>query len=147
MSQHVNGSNIAEAWVNAFSALSAAKDHEIVNLTVTIENPGLELLNVRQRLDLAVAELKAAGRAGFDKSVHTVANTIFPMSLYRAGRPDAFYTAVRESQSPQSRFYYLLGREERHVRRAARHVPDLWKGRTKSDQADYRIPRRRQDLP
>lgn len=98
MSQHVSGSNISDAWVKALSALAAEKNHEIVNLTVTIENPGLEVLNVRRRLDLAVAELKAAGQLGFDKSVHTVANTIFPVSLYRAGRADAFYTAVQESQ-------------------------------------------------
>lgn len=97
MSEHVSGSNIAEAWVNAFDRLASAKHHEHVNFTVTIENPGLELSGVRRRLDRAVADLKAGG-ARFDKSVHTVANTIFPVSLYRAGRPDAFYAAVRGSQ-------------------------------------------------
>lgn len=99
MSKHVGGPNIASAWVAAFNALSAAKGYEIVNLTVTIEDPALELLGVRQQIDRQVAALRAAGRARFDKSVHTVANTIFPVSLYRAGRPDAFYEAVRKGQS------------------------------------------------
>lgn len=94
MSEHVSGPNIAEAWVNAFDRLASAKHHEYVNFTVTIDNPGLELLGVRRRLDRAVADLK-----GFNKSVHTVANTIFPVSLYRAGRPDAFYAAVTDSQT------------------------------------------------
>lgn len=107
MSVHVHGSNIAEAWVNAFDVLTAAKAHEIVNLTVTIDNPGLELLGVRQRIDQSVAELKAAqlkagSRATFNKSIHTVANTIFPVSLYRAGRPNSFYDAVRKGQSGRS---------------------------------------------
>jgi hypothetical protein len=99
MSRHVSGSNISQAWVSAFAALAAADAHEIVNLTVTIDNPGLEVLGVRQDIDRAVAELKAAGRTEFGKSVHTVANTIFPISLYRAGRPEAFYDAVRAGQS------------------------------------------------
>lgn len=99
MSQHVIGANIAEAWVEAFGALSVARRCEIVNLTITIGNPTLEVLAVRRQIDREVAELSAAGRSGFNKSVHTVANTIFPISLYRAGRPDAFYDAVRKSQS------------------------------------------------
>lgn len=99
MSQHVSGANVAEGWIAAFGALSAAKGCEIVNLTVTIENPGLELLGVRQEIDRQVADLHASGHTEFNKSVHTVANTIFPVSLYRAGRPDAFYDAVRKGQS------------------------------------------------
>jgi thymidylate synthase len=99
MSRHVGGPNIASAWVAAFDALAASKGHEIVNLTVTIDDPGSELIGVRQQIDRQVAELRATGRRGFDKSVHTVANTIFPVSLYRAGRPDSFYEAVRTGQS------------------------------------------------
>jgi hypothetical protein len=99
MSQHVSGANIADGWVAAFAALAAARGSEIVNLTVTIEDPGLELLGVRQQIDGHVAELNASGHPDFNKSVHTVANTIFPVSLYRAGRPDAFYEAVRRGQA------------------------------------------------
>lgn len=99
MSHHVSGSNISDAWTAAFGALSESKGCEIVNLTVTIDDPGMEVLGVRQQIDRCVAELGASGRTEFNKSVHTVANTIFPISLYRAGRPDAFYDAVRKGQS------------------------------------------------
>jgi hypothetical protein len=102
MSRHVRGAHISEAWFRAYEALTQSSGHELMNLTVTVDNPGLEVPAVRQRIDRAVAELSAAGRAGFTrqpKSVHTVANTIFPISLYRAGRLDAFYSAVRTGQS------------------------------------------------
>jgi thymidylate synthase len=99
MSEHVGGPDIASAWVAAFEALAESKGQEIVNLTVTVADPGSELTGVRQQIDRQVAALRAAGRRGFDKSVHTVANTIFPVSLYRAGRPEAFYDAVRAAQS------------------------------------------------
>ena len=102
MSEHVDGLHIGDAWFKAFDLLAGTKAHEVVNLTVTIANPGLELLGVRRQIDRAVAQLRDEGRDGFEKgakSVHTVANTIFPLSLYRAGRPDSFYNAVRTGQS------------------------------------------------
>jgi hypothetical protein len=99
MSQHVSGANIAEAWAAAYAVLSEARRSEIVNLTVSIADPGIELLGVRQQIDRQVAELNGSGHPEFNKSVHTVANTIFPVSLYRAGRADAFYDAVRRGQS------------------------------------------------
>ncbi|NMO04514.1 hypothetical protein HH308_25165 [Gordonia sp. TBRC 11910] len=102
MSEHVHGSNIGDAWVNAFELLAGTTANEVVNLTVTIANPGLELSGVRRQIDRAVAQLRLEGRDGFirnAKSVHTVANTIFPISLYRVGRADSFYNAVRKGQS------------------------------------------------
>lgn len=99
MSLHVDGDNLADAWVNAYDALSAQPGRQTVHLTVTIGRPNLEVLGVRQAVDRAVATLRAQGKTAFNKSVHTVANTIFPISLYREGRPDAFYEAALSGQS------------------------------------------------
>lgn len=99
MSLHVNGENLADAWVNAYEALTQRTHCAAVNMTVTIENPALETLRVRKEIDAAVARLRAAGKPLFNKSVHTVANTIFPISLYREGRRGAFYEAAMIGQS------------------------------------------------
>jgi hypothetical protein len=99
MSKHVSGANISTAWVAAFDALATNRGSEIVNLTVTIDDPGREIPEVRDLIDAEVASLNALGRGEFNKSIHTVANTIFPISLYRAGRADAFYEAARLGQS------------------------------------------------
>lgn len=99
MSLHVQGHNISHAWVEAYEALSRSKGNEVVNLTVTISDPTTEIFAVRQLVDRQVAELAAAGCAGYGKSVHTVANTIFPISLYTPGNPQAFFDRVRTGQS------------------------------------------------
>ena len=96
MSLHVQGKNLADTWVAAYDALSQQRTWEAVNLTVTVENPGAELLGVRQAIDDEVAHLRASGKK---KSIHTVANTIFPISLYRDGHPEAFYKAAITGQS------------------------------------------------
>jgi hypothetical protein len=65
----------------------------MVNLTVTIEQPTLEDRGIRHELERAIAQLRDSGAPGFQRpqSVHTVANTLFPISLYRRGRTDAFF--------------------------------------------------------
>jgi phosphopantetheine--protein transferase-like protein len=99
MSLHINGQNVAEAWLKGYEALAKRRHDEAVNMTVTVDNPGLEILGVRQSIDSEVARLQATGKRDFNKSVHTVANTIFPISLYREGRPEAFYEAAVTGQS------------------------------------------------
>lgn len=99
MSVHVSGSNISDAWLNAVEELVSCRGAQAINFTVTVENPGLEVPPVRRALDIEVARLRDSGRLGFNKSVHTVANTIFPISLYRHGRPDAFYKSALIGQS------------------------------------------------
>ena len=99
MSLHVDGENLSDAWVAAFAALGGAKGCEAANLTVTIANPTLEILRVRRAIDAQVAELGASGQHQFNKSVHTVANTIFPISLYREDHPQAFFESAIRGQS------------------------------------------------
>ena len=99
MSTHVSGSNISDAWLNAVAALDGSRGMEATNLCVTVDDPSREVTAVRTALDLEVAKLKGEGRSGFNKSVHTVANTIFPISLYRSGKADAFYRSALVGQS------------------------------------------------
>lgn len=99
MSTHVSGSNISTAWLAALAALADAPGCNAVNLTVSVEQPDREIADVRQALDQKVAELRTARPGDFNKSVHTVANTIFPISLYRVGHPEKFYAAALVGQS------------------------------------------------
>lgn len=98
MSVHVSGVSLTDAWLKAYTALASARNHA-VNLTVTVSSPGIEHPSVRRAIDSQVAMLQAQGHRQYNKSVHTVANTIFPMSLYRRGRVDAFYDAAKRGQS------------------------------------------------
>lgn len=99
MALHVYGDNLSAAWVAAYEELADTKDCDAVNLTVAIAKPGVEILGVRQAVDAEVARLGVAGQTLFNKSVHTVANTIFPISLYREGRPQAFFENAIKGQS------------------------------------------------
>lgn len=99
MSVHVSGSNLSDAWLQALEHLVLSRGAEAINFCVTIDDPSLEVPAVRRALDLEVARLRDSGKAGFNKSVHTVANTIFPISLYRHGKPDAFYRSALIGQS------------------------------------------------
>lgn len=93
MSTHVVGSDIGGAWLKAFAQLLEAPTDGLVNLTVTIEQPMLEDRGVRYELEHAIARLRDTGASGFRRpqSVHTVANTLFPISLYRRGHADTFF--------------------------------------------------------
>ncbi|WP_143544415.1 MULTISPECIES: hypothetical protein [unclassified Rhodococcus (in: high G+C Gram-positive bacteria)] len=99
MALHISGENISDSWVKAYDALSREADCSAVNMTITVEDPSTEIKAIRREIDLDVAARKFAGERAFNKSVHTVANTIFPISLYRPGRPDAFYQAAATGQS------------------------------------------------
>lgn len=116
MSVHVQGSNIGEAWLASLEALS--RNHwDIVNLTVTIENPAVEDLGIRRTLELELARRVRANVKPAPQSVHTVANTIFPLSLYVAGREDAaqrFFEAAiagqRSRHGTSARWGTYIGR-------------------------------------
>lgn len=98
MSTHVSGSNISTAWLAALAALNDQVGSSAVNFSVTVEHPGQEIAGVRRALDRIVSELRSERRSDFNKSVHTVANSIFPISLYRAGKPENFYAAALAGQ-------------------------------------------------
>jgi hypothetical protein len=101
MSTHVVGSDLGIAWINALGELLSAPSDGLVNLTVTIEQPAMEDRGVRLELERTIAQLRDAGTPGFShaQSVHTVANTIFPISLYRRGRADVFFRNAISGQN------------------------------------------------
>jgi hypothetical protein len=76
--------DISRAWLGALSLADAQPRQEISNLIVHIQNIGqaanIEIEGIRTRLD---HELELAGCF----SVSTVANTIFPSSLWKVGEP------------------------------------------------------------
>lgn len=116
MSVHVRGSNIGEAWLASLAALSEHR-WDLVNLTVTIDDPSAEDLGVRRVLELELARRVHAGDRPAPQSVHTVANTLFPISLYVPGRADAaqrFFDAAiagqRSRHGTSARWGTYIGR-------------------------------------
>jgi hypothetical protein len=80
MALFVGGENISDAWVKGFDGLLAG-DGEAVNLTVVIADPTAESPAVRAVVDAFVAARRGARRRSME-TVSSVANTIFPESLY-----------------------------------------------------------------
>jgi hypothetical protein len=82
---YIEEANLSLAWSRAFLALSARRDEEIVPLLVSITGftggVPAEDEAVRKALDACLA---ANGYQG----AHTVANTIFPQSLWRRAKGD-----------------------------------------------------------
>lgn len=89
MSTFVHAKDIGDAWLQAYRELITVPGRHIVNLAVSIDEPLHEDLGVRGALENTLAGLTTRTRNASWHSVHTVANTIFPISLYRPGRPDA----------------------------------------------------------
>jgi hypothetical protein len=67
--------SVSEAWVRSLETVVPEPGGRLVHLVVTVTDPGLEIPAVRGVLDDA---LEQAGSQGID----TVAETIFPSSLY-----------------------------------------------------------------
>ncbi len=67
--------SVSEAWLLGLERVVAEPDGRLVHLVSTVTDPGAEFAPVRHVLDSA---LEAAGK----HSVDTVAETIFPSSLY-----------------------------------------------------------------
>ncbi|HKS48836.1 MAG TPA: hypothetical protein VJT49_27755 [Amycolatopsis sp.] len=89
MSIFVRANDVGDAWLRAYRALLDARGRQIVNLAVSIEQPLHEDLGVRAALESTLADLSSRSRGTTWHSVHTVANTIFPISLYRPDQPDS----------------------------------------------------------
>ncbi|MCR6493534.1 hypothetical protein [Cellulomonas sp. P24] len=95
MSTHVDADDIGGAWLGAYRAL--ANPGELVNLTVTIANPLHEDVGVRRTIEARLAEERLLKSNFKAQTMHTVANTIFPIGLYRPEMPgavDRFYQRV-----------------------------------------------------
>lgn len=67
--------SVSEAWVLSLERVVSEPGGRLVHLVSTLSEPGMEIAPVRRVLDAA---LDAAGK----QSVDTVAETIFPSSLY-----------------------------------------------------------------
>ncbi len=67
--------SVSEAWVLGLERVAAEPDGRLVHLVSTVTDPGTELAPVRQVLECALG-------AADKQSVDTVAETIFPSSLY-----------------------------------------------------------------
>jgi len=105
MAIHIDANDIGEAWLQAYRSLMGAPGRSLVNLAVNIRDPLVEDTGVRAALERDLAQLRAAKTGTTWHSVHTVANTIFPISLYHPQLPDA-----------ASRFFdlSLAGSQARH---------------------------------
>jgi hypothetical protein len=90
MATYVQGADIGSAWLAAFEALDTGHG-SIVNLAVDITDPLREDLGVRQIIEETLSNLRDTRPDAFGnvQSMHTVANTVFPISLYRSGRDGA----------------------------------------------------------
>lgn len=83
MALFVEGANVSAAWVAGLDRLLAG-DGEAVNLTMAIADPTTEDPAIRSAIDSFVGERRRA-RPKSIELVSTVANTIFPQSLYIEG--------------------------------------------------------------
>lgn len=89
MGTYIVGSDIGSAWLAAFRALDERKG-SIVNLAVDITSPTTEDIGVRSAIECTLSELRDTHRDFANvQSMHTVANTVFPISLYRPGTDGA----------------------------------------------------------
>lgn len=100
MSTHIDADDIGNAWLGAYSAL--ATSGELVNLTVTIANPLHEDVGIRRAIEARLAEERRLKSDFKAQAMHTVANTIFPIGLYRPEQPgavDRFYQRVESIEN------------------------------------------------
>lgn len=83
----ITAGSVSSAWLKAIQLASTRPRKEVSNLTVNIENltatTDLEDATIRATLNKALAKNN-------NFSVSTVANTIFPASLWRSNLPRAF---------------------------------------------------------
>lgn len=107
MAIFIDATDIGDAWLRAYAALEPTG--HAINLSVAISDPLSENLGVRRAIETRLVELRER-RTGTDfvnvQSMHTVANTIFPLGLYRPGSPGAaerFMQSVARSEDLRSR--------------------------------------------
>lgn len=97
MGQFVQATDIGAAWLTAYGKLRSSH-RNITNLTVCIANPLQEDLGVRRVIEKHLVAHDGSGA----QSTHTVANTIFPISLYRpssSGAAKRYFSNVVSGQS------------------------------------------------
>jgi hypothetical protein len=76
MSTLITAANVSEAWLRALEGARGAAGGRQVHLVTAIRDPAAEIPEVRSVLDSFLAEHK-------EQSTDTVAETIFPSSLYQ----------------------------------------------------------------
>jgi hypothetical protein len=103
MAVFVQGTDIGSSWIAAYGQLQPTG--HAVNLAVSIDQPLREDLGVRRAIEAELVRLRDVDPGGHFKhpqSMHTVANTIFPVGLYRPGSENAaqrfFDNALRVEQ-------------------------------------------------
>src|SRR5215212_3941190 len=107
MAIFINAAHIGDAWLQAYAELQGTGQAE--NLSVAIAEPLQEDLGVRRAIEAQLVDLRTRGAdAAFARvqSMHTVANTIFPLGLYRPGSPESaerFMASVFRSEELRSR--------------------------------------------
>jgi hypothetical protein len=90
-----------ETWRDAVRAVDAAPGHEAHNVVMTIQNPTSGAQLADERVALVEDFLQP-----YEKSLRTIANTIFPMSLYRRHGAPEFFEAFHERVLPTVRRNY-----------------------------------------
>lgn len=111
MAQFIQGQTISDAWVAA-SRLLLSVGGAASNVCVAVSRPTYECPRVRAQLDAFRANLAAEGRPA-PLAIETVANTIFPQSLYRHTASD-----------PAEHLYEM----EKLIRPAVRRLPQNSRG-------------------
>lgn len=108
MTVYVNAAHIGDAWLQAYEALQPTG--YALNLAVAIQDPLREDLGVRRAIEHRLVELHTQAGPGSAfatvQSMHTVANTIFPVGLYRPGKHgagDRFMTSVARGERLRAR--------------------------------------------
>lgn len=109
MAVFVKGSDIGSSWLAAYAELQ--ETGHAVNLAVAIEQPLREDVGVRRAIEAELVRCRDHTKStSFERpqSMHTVANTIFPVGLYRPDREGAaerfFTNALRvERQRSQAK--------------------------------------------
>lgn len=101
----IDSADIGSAWLAAYQALQ--KTGHAVNLAVSIADPLREDRGVRRAIEQELVNLHAEEKGDFRRpqSMHTVANTIFPIGLYRPGSEGAaqrFLKNVAHGESQRS---------------------------------------------
>ena len=88
----INGSSISEAWANAFIKVSEMPGKIITPLVLTINIPQKEANWENQNIRKYVDELLSSKPNLQNKSIQTVANTIFPYWMWNKSKPaEAFF--------------------------------------------------------
>lgn len=100
MAQFVSGASIGDAWADAYATLVTTGS--VVNLAVEIREPLTEDLGVRKSIEQHLSNQRTRGGDFASlQSIHTVANTLFPIGLYRpgdAGSAARFFANVQRGE-------------------------------------------------